>query len=119
MAYEILICTDGQAIELPSDVAGMATGYGFIGNPYFFGDADWRWKDGDTVIECEADNVLAMPVADAYQEWQRRSDDEQEMFEIEQDKWDRLEDEWRQERAENAYWAPIEALYEIQDELCS
>lgn len=56
----------GQEITIGNRMAGMATGYAIIDNPYWHGDEHWRRKDGDTVMEAQAGDYNAMPVADAY-----------------------------------------------------
>jgi hypothetical protein len=71
-----LVASDGEVIVLDSRCSGVKTGWAFIGNPYFHGDPDWRFKDGDTCIGCGPDEPGAMPVADAYQELRRRWDEE-------------------------------------------
>ena len=111
-------CTDGEVIELSADMSGVATGFGMIDNPYFHGDIHWRWKDGDTVIECDESHPMAMPVADAYQELNRRWLVEREQWAYEQQMWDALYDEECRERHEEALWSPMEELYKIQDRLC-
>jgi hypothetical protein len=99
-------------------MAGYATGYGFIGNPYFHGDApEWRFKDGDTVIECDSTHPLAMPVYEAYDELRRRLDEENAAWECEAARLDDLYESARYEAMLEAEWAPIERLYAIQDSL--
>jgi hypothetical protein len=71
-----LVASDGEVIVLDSRCSGVKTGWAFIGNPYFHGDPDWRFKDGDTCIGCGPDEPGAMLVADAYQELRRRWDEE-------------------------------------------
>jgi hypothetical protein len=97
-------------------MAGYATGYGFIGNPYFHGDApEWRLKDGDTVIECDESHPWAMPVHEAYAELHRQFEEDNAAFECEAARLDDLYESARYEAMLEAEWAPIEELYRIQD----
>jgi hypothetical protein len=108
-----LQCSDGESITLPRDAAGVKTGWGFIGNPYFHGDDSWKMRDGDTVIECLQSHPNAKPVADAYQALHQ-------MWEAERAYWDAVEENYSRqmrEREEEELWAPIEHLYQIQDAL--
>lgn len=99
-------------------MSGYATGYGFIGNPYFHGDApEWRFKDGDTVIECDSTHPRAMPVQEAYDELERQWDAEYASWGCEADRLDDLYEAARYEAMLEAEWAPIERLYAIQDSL--
>ena len=99
-------------------MAGYATGYGFIDNPYFHGDIHWRLKDGDTVIECDESHPNAMPVQEAYDTLRRQWDEENAAWECEAARWDDLYEAERYEAMLEAEWAPIEHLYSIQDALC-
>lgn len=108
-----LLCSDGESISLPRDAAGVKTGWGFIGNPYFHGDEYWKMSDGDTVVECHHTHPNALPVADAYQTLRRAWDAEKAY-------WDAVEEDYSRqlrEREEEEIWAPIEHLYQIQDVL--
>lgn len=98
-------------------MSGYATGFGFIGNPYFHGDIHWRFKDGDTVMECESTHPRAMPVQEAYDELERQWDAEKALWECEAARLDDLYESARYEAMLEAEWAPIERLYAIQDSL--
>lgn len=99
------------------DMAGHRTGFGFIGNPYFHGDAHWRFKDGDTVMECDSTHPQAMPVQEAYDELHRRFDEEYASWECEAARLDDLYESARYEAMLEAEWAYTEHLYYIQDSL--
>ena len=110
-----LTCTDGTQITLDTRSSGVKTGYAFIGNPYWYGDPDWRFKDGDTCIGCGPDTPFALPVADAYQELHRRWDEEnREMRE-----WCEQQDREDEEKRALREWESNEGvLYDLQDRLC-
>jgi hypothetical protein len=110
-------CTDGEVIELYGDYAGVDTGYGYIGNPYFLGDPNWRFKDGDTVIGCNADHPQAMLVQDAYQLWYENARAEQMEFDAMVEEWNRESDARRLDREESDRFSEMDRLYEIQDSL--
>jgi len=98
-------------------MSGYATGFGFIGNPYFHGDIHWRFKDGDTVMECESTHPRAMPVQEAYDELRRQFEEDNAAWECEAARLDDLYESARYEAMLEAEWAPIEQLYAIQDSL--
>jgi hypothetical protein len=99
------------------DMAGYATGYGFIGNPYWYGDVHWRLKDGDTVMECDSTHPRAMPVQEAYDELRRQFEEDNAAWECEAARLDDLYESARYEAMLEAEWAPIERFYAIQDSL--
>ena len=110
-----LICTDGEVMVLDTRCSGVKEGYAFIGNPYWYGDPDWRFKDGDTCIGCGPDRPGAMPVADAYQELHRRWDEENaEMDAALTD----MENRWKEESEQDRWERTTGALYDILDRLC-
>jgi len=112
--YVELVASNGQVLRLSSKAAGVATGFARIGNPYFDGDPDWRFKDGDTCIECSESDHRGMPVADAYQSLYRLWAQEQCLFDdmLRQDNQEISESIIAQE------WEAREgALYHIQDKL--
>lgn len=113
----VLVCTDGSTVTVAPDSAGVATGYGRIGNPYFEGDTEWRFKDGETVIECTADHPAAMPVADAYQELLARFDEEDRAFREYLANFEARFEHRTNEEMWDAEWAPVEELYQIQEAL--
>lgn len=77
MTYDIYTTTCGHQIEIGSDMAGMKTGFGKIVNGYMAGIEHFdRYSDGDTVVGCEAGDVGAMPVADAYYELRKRFEED-------------------------------------------
>ena len=109
-----LTATDGEVIRLPSDASGVAEGYARIGNPYWDGDTDWRFKDGDTCIGCDADDPRAMPVADAYQQLRAEWAEEQARF----DAMIERQNEEVREAGERELWDRTSGrLYEAQDRL--
>ena len=123
-----LQATDGEWISIPINCSGMATGFAFIGNPYYcFGeghpqyDEHWRHKDGDTVCECSEDDPRAYPVADAYQElhmrWKREREEWAEIDaenEAERAEWDHA---YAEELATEQWESTTGQLYQIQEEL--
>ena len=111
----ILRGSDERTIRLSTDMAGMATGYAFVGNPYFHtDDPHWRIKDGDSVIECEADHPLAQPVADAYLEFRDDCEYDRMLFEEMIKDEDEAMEEWFEEEEWERDMAP---LYAVQDRL--
>jgi len=110
-----LTCTDGTQITLDTRSSGVKTGYAFIDNPYWYGDPDWRFKDGDTCIGCGPDEIGALPVADAYQELKRQWDEENREI---QEALDNMERQWTEESDLRRWEQTIGALYDLQDRLC-
>jgi hypothetical protein len=110
-----LVCTDGEVITLGSDYSGVKEGYARIGNPFFDGDPEWRFKDGDTVVGCSPRACGAMLVQDAYQELHADWQLEKDMW----DQWDKEQQEIEAEQVSLAEWMATEELYELQDRLGS
>ena len=110
-----LTCSNGEMITLDTRASGVKTGYAFIGNPYWYGDPDWRFKDGDTCIGCGPDEIGALPVADAYQELHRRWDEENREI---RESLDEMERQWAEETAKKRWEQTTGALYDLQDQLC-
>ena len=111
-AYQVvmLLATDGEVIRIPADCSGVAEGYARIGNPYWDGDPDWRMKDGDTCIGCDATDPRGMPVADAYQSLRAEMAEEKAAF-------DGMIEEMREESEAEIWSRTSGLLYEVQDKL--
>jgi hypothetical protein len=57
----------GQLVEVAVGCKGLETGYGRVVNGWAEGLEHFdKYDDGDTVVEAEADDQGAMPIADAY-----------------------------------------------------
>jgi hypothetical protein len=92
----------------------MTQRYAVIGNLYLHGVPDFKFKDGDGVIEVAADYPYAMPYEQALAQWNDHCDAEREH---ERDL-ERRTNEEMMEQEDCERWEPIEELYRIQDLLC-
>ena len=111
---------NGKIITLSERSAGVKTGYAFVGNPYYDcpEETEWRHKDGETCIECDADHPRALPVADAYELLYGIWEDERAEF----DEWEQRliweDEQYAAIQAEKAYLKSDEHYYDqLTDQL--
>jgi|TARA_Y100000310_G_C20630356_1_gene788299 hypothetical protein len=105
-----IVASDGERISVGKKYAGVATGFGLIGNPAHYPKdhplwaPGWKVTDWDTIIEVEQGTPGAMPVADAYQALYRQwaeKDRDRELSSLQQH-WKEQEEADRRLDAERA-----------------
>ena len=105
-----IVASDGERISVGKNYAGVATGFGLIGNPAHYPKdhplwaPGWKVTDWDTIIEVEQGTPGAMPVADAYQALYRQwaeKDRDRELSSLKR-YWKEQEEEGRRLDAERA-----------------
>lgn len=99
-----LTATNGETVRMPSDCAGVKTGWGRVVNGWMAGLEHFdRYSDGDTVIECEPGEPGAKPIADAYQQLRDEFEAERQAMEEMRAEWEAEHIAWlEQEEARRA-----------------